>query len=125
MRRIRLPALIIICMALVACQYIGTVQSKWSALTPDEKARIILSDMQGQLSNLFDQGKLYVTANPNYQDVWKGKIVPAFDVANKSLASAIALGKTKGLTPDYIYQSVQPNIINVINLLVQIGAIKQ
>lgn len=106
---------------LVAC---AGIQAKWNALTPDEKARIILNDFQGQLDNAFTQGKAYVTAKPELQVKWKTQIIPAFDVANKAIASAITLGKTKPLSPDVIYAQVQGQVTNVLNLLIQLGAIK-
>ena len=109
-------------MLLVSC---AGLQAKWAALTPDEKARIVISDLQGQLDNGFTQGKAYVIANPKYQDVWKSKIVPAFSVANQSLASVITLGKTKPLTPEFVYAQAQVQVTNVLNLLIQLGAIKQ
>jgi hypothetical protein len=101
------------------------IQEKWNALTPDEKARVVLNDLQSQLNTLFDTGKAYITANPQYQNKWKTQIVPAFDVANKSLASAMTLAKSGQLTPDQVYAQVQPVINSVINLLVSIGAAKK
>jgi len=100
------------------------VQEKWNALTPDEKARVVVSDIQAQLNTLFDTGKAYVTANPKYQEKWKGQIVPAFDVANKALASSMILAKAGKITPDQVYAQVQPVLNSVITLLVSIGAVK-
>jgi len=121
----RASVVLLMCIVLAGCSYFGTVQSKWNALTPDEKARIIVSDLQGQLNNLFDTGKTYVTSKPEYQNIWKSTIVPAFDQANKSIATVIALGKTQTLTPDYVYSVVNPRLQEVLNYLVKIGAIKQ
>jgi hypothetical protein len=112
---------IILCFLLAGC---ATLQQKWGALTPNEKARIIIGDIQGQLDNLFIIGKDYVTTNPKYQDKWKKEIVPAFSVANQSLASIILLGKTKPLTPEFVYTTIQNNVTIICNLLIQIGAIK-
>jgi len=112
---------IILCFLLAGC---ATLQQKWGALTPNEKARIIIGDIQGQLDNLFTTGKDYVATNPKYQDKWKKEIVPAFSVANQSLASVILLGKTKPLAPEFVYTTVQNNVTIIHNLLVQIGAIK-
>ena len=101
------------------------IQEKWGALTPDEKGRIIISDLQGQLDNAFNQGKAYVVAKPELQTQWKTKIIPAFDVANKALASVIVVGKTQPLTPEFVYAQTQAQVTNVLNLLIQLGAIKQ
>mgnify|MGYP001566531432 CR=1 FL=1 len=106
---------------LVGC---AGLQAKWAALTPDEKARIVISDLQGQLDNAFTQGKAYVAAKPELQVKWKSNIIPAFDVANKALASVIVVGKTKPLTPEFVYAQAQVQVTNVLNLLIQLGAIK-
>jgi len=123
--KVKSIGLVLLFVSLVGCAYFGTIQDKWARLTPDEKARIILSDIQGQLSNLFDVGKAYVSANPKYNGIWKEKIVPAFDTANRSIKTAIELGKGKGLSPSFIYDTVQPNVNSVITLLEQIGAIRK
>jgi len=121
-KRISLFLVMVVMMAMVgAC---AGVQEKWNALTPDEKARIVIGDVQAQINTLFDTGKAYVTANPKYQDIWKSKIVPAFSVANQSLASVITLGKTKPLNPELVYAQVMGQVNNVLALLIQIGAIK-
>ena len=101
------------------------IQAKWDLLTPDEKARVIISDLQGQLTNAFDHGKAYVATKPELQARWKSEIIPSFDVANKALASVILVGKTKPLTPEFVYAQVQGQVNNVINLLIQIGAVKK
>lgn len=118
---IELLIVIVVIFTLVSC---AGIQAKWQALTPDQKARIVIGDFQGQLDNAFTQGKAYVASKPDLQVKWKAQIVPAFDVANKAIASVIALGKTKLLTPDFVYTQVQAQVTNVLNLLIQIGAIK-
>jgi len=64
-------------------------------------------------------------ANPKHQVTWKGKIVPAFDTANKALKDVIDIGRTKPLTPDMIYAKVQNQVNNVLALLAQIGWVKK
>jgi len=120
-RHIKLFLVMTILLAMVAC---ATTQAKWNALTPDEKARIVIGDIQGQLDNAFNTGKTYITANPKYQDKWQKEIIPAMDVANKALAGVITLSRTKPLTPDVVYATVQAQVNNVLALLIQIGAIK-
>lgn len=120
----RLLVMPIILMLLVGCVTMSNLQAKWNSLTQDQKARIVINDLQGQLTNLFDQGKLYVTANPTKQTEWKTKVIPAFDVANKALGDVIALGRTQLLTPDLIYARVQPRVNEVLTLLVKLGVMK-
>ncbi len=104
---------------ILACFLMGCagVQQKWEALTPDLKARVVINDLQGQLDNLFTQGKAYVTKNPSVYAEWKVKVVPAFSVANKALADVILIGRTKTLTPDMVYAKAQGQINNVVALL--------
>ncbi len=119
MKRKAIPFLILI--VLLTCFACAGIQAKWQVLTPDAKARIVISDLQGQLDNLFTQGKAYVTANPSKQVEWKNKVNPSFDVANKALADVIAIGKTKPLTPDFVYARVQNSINLVLSLLNTLG----
>ena len=121
MKRLRISIAVLVCLALVAC---AGIQAKWNALTPDQKARVVISDLQGQLNGLFDQGKAYVAAKPQHQALWKSQIVPAIDQANKAIKTVIDLGKIKTLTPDYVYLTINPRIAGVVAWLVQIGAIK-
>lgn len=109
---------------LVGCAGFANLQEKWNALTPDAKARIIISDFQGQLNNLFTQGKAYIAANPSKEGEWKSKVVPAFDKANKSLGLVISIGKTSTLTPGQVYANVQDNVTKLIYLLTSLGVIK-
>ena len=120
-RRIKLFLVMVILMSLVACT---GIQEKWNALTPDEKARIVVNDIQAQLNTLFDTGKAYVVANPQYQEKWRTQVIPAFDLANKTIASATILAKAGKITPDQVYAQVQPVLNSVIALLVSIGAVK-
>ncbi|MCL6577992.1 MAG: hypothetical protein K6T73_01215 [Candidatus Bathyarchaeota archaeon] len=101
------------------------VQQQWNRLTPDEKARVILNDMQEQLNTLFNQGKLYVQANPKHQQIWKEKIIPAFETSNRALGTAMELARNKQISPQETYNRFQPLINSVVNLLVEIGAVKK
>lgn len=118
MKSKRLFVLLLVIPILLAC---ANFQAKWDALTPDQKARIIISDLQGQLDNAFTSAKAQIGTKPE----WKTKVIPAFDVANKALADVIAIGKTKPLTPEFVYAKVQNQINNVINLCVQLGWVKK
>lgn len=121
----KLVLVLLLAVALIGCQYLGTIQAKWDKLTPDEKARVVINDLQGQLNGLFDTGKAYVVQKPEHQAMWKQTLVPAFDQTNKALRTVIDLGKTKPLTPEYVYQTVNPRINEIVAYLVKIGAIKQ
>uniref|UniRef100_A0A6M3LG51 Uncharacterized protein n=1 Tax=viral metagenome TaxID=1070528 RepID=A0A6M3LG51_9ZZZZ len=102
----------------------ATLGERWGDLSQDDKCRIIVNDMQDQLINLFEIGKVYVSAHPESQETWKGKIVPAISSANKAIATCILLIEGGDLTPGEAYRFIQPLINEVIGLLVDLGAIK-
>ena len=79
------------------------LQQKWEQLTPDEKARVILADMQGQLKNMFEVGKAYVESNPDKRGLWQKNGLPAIEAANMAIGKLLAAGATEKLTPDQIY----------------------
>jgi len=108
----------VLMLTLLSCT---TTQEKWNELTPDEKARIIIGDIQAQLDGAFDSAKLQIGHKPE----WKTKAVPAFDMANKAIADVIKIGKTKPLDPAMVYMMVQTQVSNALNLCVQLGWIKK
>ena len=109
---------ILLLAGLISC---ASIEEKWSELTPDQQARIVIDGLQDQLDNAFDSVKAQIGSKPE----WKSKIVPAFDVANKALAGVIVIGKTQPLTPELVYAKVQNQINNVLNLCVQFGWVKK
>lgn len=119
--KIKIIGLLILVMFLFSC---ASIQESWNKLTPQEKSRIILNDMQEHLGSLFDTGKSYVVLHPEYQNKWKNDIIPAFSVTNRALASAIMLSKIGTTSPDEVYAQIQPLINTVSSLLFSIGAVK-
>ncbi len=117
----RFLAVFLILVFAVGC---AGVAEKWETLTPGEQSRVVLDGMQAQLDNLFDTGKAYVVLHPEYSDTWKTKIAPAFSAANKSIAAAIKLCQTENMTPSQVYETVQPLITVVVDLLKAIGVVK-
>jgi len=97
------------------------IQDKWNKLTPDEKARIVIGDIQDQLNNVFDTAKAQIGHKPE----WREKVIPAFDLANKALGDVIILGMMKPLTPAMVYEKVQNQVNNVLNLCIQLGWVKK
>lgn len=94
-------------------------------ISGNKEARRILNDLQNHLNNLFDTGKEYVTVNPQYQEMWKTQILPAIELANKTIGNTIKLYRQEELTPNKVHSIVQPYINGVIFLLMQIGALKK
>ena len=71
----------------------ASLQEKWDRATEDEKARIIISQFQGTLKSSFILAEAFVKANPQYNEVWKTKVLPMFDFTNKILGDFIQRGK--------------------------------
>lgn len=101
------------------------IQDQWNALSPGDQAKIILNQAQDQLTDNFRIGKEYVTARPQYDAVWKAEIVPAFDLANKSIKAGLNLAAAGTINPDKVYSEIMPLVRAVLSKLVAIGAIKQ
>ena len=119
----KIPILILVS-AFLLCACAGT-QEQWDALSNQEKSRIIIAGFQNELNTLFDTGKAYVIANPEYNETWKIKILPAMSLTNEAIASTARLSMTEEITPDMVYSEIQPFINEVIFYLVEIGAIKE
>ncbi len=105
--------------SLIGC---ATLQQKWDKATDDERARIVLSQTQKSLKNLFNVGKAFVELKPQYITEWKEKVNPAFDVANKVLADLIAKGK-RGEKLSYIdvIAAIGAKVSDIEKLLVAWG----
>jgi hypothetical protein len=111
-------------MALLTMVLIGgcaTLKDQWSNLTPGEKARIVLGDMQDQLTTAFDTAKDYVDSHPEYRDTWRNQVIPAFDTANKAIAAAVVLAKEDKITVSDVVMKMQPLMDSILNLLNAMG----
>ena len=93
----------------------------WEVLTPQEKAKAVIDTLQTQIEEMFDNSKLYVDAHPEYLEKWKTEIVPAFDVANKTLADVAKIAQAEGMTAAEVRAIVQPLINRIIYFLGEIG----
>ena len=71
----------------------ASLQQKWDEATEDEKTRIMISQFQGTLKSSFILAEAFVKVNPQYNEVWKTKVLPMFDFVNKILNDFIQRGK--------------------------------
>ena len=114
------------CLFLTGC--VGTLQEEYHKLTPDERARLVLDQIQTDLECTFDDAKAFVHSLNNMDKLltWRDKILPAFNVANKELKRVQTLMKEDPSlwTPDKVRLEVQGFINDVLNLLTEIGYIK-
>ena len=116
MKKIKFFIPILLVLMLVSCA--------GQQITKDQEARILLNSIQDNLIVLFDTGLVMSKTKPEYQVLWKAKINPAFDVANKAVKSAMELAKKGEYTPAEVNAKITPLINSVIVYLAQIGVIK-
>ena len=116
-KKVFIQAILVILMAvlMVGCAH-------WAELTRQEKARTVADGIQEELDEMFDSSKMYLDLHPEYQEKWKTKIVPAFDLANKTLKEVSELAKMEVITPDEVRQRMIPLLNRLIRYLVEIGA---
>ena len=121
MRRVQITFICLLLM--VFCLGCTGIQEKWDLLTPDEKARVVIGDIQDQLDIMFDQAKIYFDAHPEHESVWVNDIVPAFKVANETIADVMALAQAEEITPQLVYSRISPFIAKIVNLVAKYGLI--
>jgi enamine deaminase RidA (YjgF/YER057c/UK114 family) len=114
-----LALILLVGIGLAGC---ASIQESWDRLTPDQKARVIVNDLQQQLDQAFDTSKAYVALHPEYQATWQNEVVPAFDVANEAMKNVITLAQNGDITPDEVYEQIQPLLNKILALLASIGA---
>jgi hypothetical protein len=130
-RPIGLVGIIGILLILVGCGLFLTQkqQDAASALTLDQKARLVVDGLQGQLEADWKSCKAYVDAStdPAVKASWKSTIVPLFDKANKTLGTMIGAGglvsgtASGNMTPDQVQAKMQPILTELIKGLIAIG----
>ena len=115
-RQIKLFMVMVVFLSLVACA--------GQQVTKDQEARILLNSIQDNLGVLFDAGLAMSKTKPEYQIIFKAKIIPIFDLTNKTIKDAMELAKKGSYTPTDVNAKVVPLVNSIIVLLAQIGAIK-
>lgn len=76
---------LLILLGMVSC---ATLQDTWNKATPQERTRIVVSDLQATLKASLIVGGAYVRAHPEKQGIWKQKVLPIAELANKKLLVA-------------------------------------
>ncbi len=72
----------------------ATLQAKYDKATPDEQARIWVSQGQKSLATLSVSGQLAAEKDAKFKVEWKAKVLPSIDAANKVIGDIIAKGKS-------------------------------
>ena len=120
-----------IILILAGCGLFMTTQKQQaaSALTLDQKARLVVDGLQGQIEADWKSCKIYVDASPDpaVKATWKTTIVPLFNKANKTLGTMIGVaglvaGTASGnMTPEQVQAKMQPILTDLIKQLIAIG----
>ena len=118
MRVVKTSLALFIVLTLVSCASVIDLQARWNKLSEPEKTRIILGGFQDQLDNLFEVGKAHVKANPNQQVVWKSKVIPAFDTANRTLRAFMTMASP---SPEQVYKDMPVLIQSIVKLMLAMG----
>lgn len=108
---------VLVSLVLLAGVSCVTLQEQWNKRTPDEQARIILNGFQKQLDVALDQGISYIAGHPEYKEVWKVQVLPAFNVANQAIKTAI-IAKS---APEKVYSEILPLLQKAFTLANGIG----
>ncbi len=115
-----IPAMLIGGMS--GCATIGT--SGKPILTEDEQARLIVGGFQDASGILFDAGKIFIAAQPQYSGEWRAIVVPSFGEFNKMLL-AIETSGSQGqkITPQLVLAQLQTQIIDITSAFTNWGTV--
>jgi len=93
-------------------------------LTEDETARLVVGGFQDASGVLFDAGKMFILAQPQYQGEWKTRIAPSFNQINKFLGG-LAAGGSAGLkiTPQLVVNQLQTQVMEIVTVYTQWGTV--
>ncbi len=94
------------------------------ALTEDEQARLIVGGFQDASGILFDAGKIFIAAQPQYAGEWKMIAVPSFGELN-SLLLGIETSGSQGqkITPQLVIAQLQTRIVNITTTFTRWGTV--
>jgi len=111
----------LMCILLIALIVVFSGCSLLSGLTRDEKARLITDGWQETLGDLWTEGKAYIAEHPQHQELWKEKVVPAFDIANTTLKDIIDLAQKEDITPQEVEDMMGPLLKKIYGYMAQLG----
>jgi len=119
-----LPAMLIGSLTGCATLGIGGGDISFNKLTQDEQARVLVGGFQDATGVLFDAGKVYITAQPQYALQWKEGVVPGFDQLNKLLADLQATGASgQAITAQLVVAKLQVRVVDIVAIYTRWGTI--
>jgi hypothetical protein len=120
---LRCVLFLMLIMALALSMSCSTLQGKWKTATEDEKARLILADMQTGVDSALEFGEIYIATHPDKKPDWQARVLPLFksvnDMIGENIRSAEAnQGKVTVLS---VLSAIRPKIAEIEVILIQWG----
>jgi len=124
-------SLLIFCLAgaliggpLAAC---STLQGQWKTATEDEKARLILADIQTSVDSMLDFGSIYIASHPDKKTDWQTRVLPLFKAVNDMIGQNIILAKANEgkVTVAGVLSTIQPKLAEIEAIIITWGFSKK
>jgi hypothetical protein len=105
----------------------STLQGKWKTATEDEKARLILADMQTSVDSMLDFGSIYIASHPDKKTDWQTRVLPLFKAVNDMIGENIQLAKANEgkVTVAGVLSTIQPKIAEIEAIVISWGFSKK
>jgi len=114
LKAVKLLVLVVLLGVLAGC---ATLKDTWNKATPQERTRIIVSDLQATLKASLIVGGAYVKAHPEKQGIWKQKALPIAELVNKKLLVA----GTQITSWEQVTTEVGPLLLEINTLILNWG----
>lgn len=105
----------------------STLTGKWKTATEDEKARLILADMQESVDSMLQFGESYVATHPDKKSDWQSRVLPLFKSVNDMIGENIKSAKANQgkVTVSGILTAIQPKLTEIETIIVSWGFSKK
>ena len=104
---------ILILLTFILMMGCSMIQSNvWKNATEDEKARLVLNDMQKTVDTLLDLGAIYVSTHPDKKADWQARVLPMFKSVNGMIGENLKLAKLNQgkVTIAQVLAAIQPKL---------------
>jgi hypothetical protein len=105
----------------------ATLGSRWNAATEDEKARLILDDLQTSVDSMLEFGEIYVAIHPEKKPDWQTRVLPLFKAVNEMIGKYIPLAEANAgkVTVWQVLSTIQPKLAEIEAILIKWGFSKK
>ncbi len=114
MKKFKFGIVSVLLLLLVGC-FTANLQSQWNKASEDERARIVLNQMQTSVDTLLDTGAAYIAVHPEKKADWQQRVLPMFKSVNDMIGENIKLAKANQgkVTVAQIMAAIQPKIAEI------------